>query len=144
MAHANFNVTLKAIIQRADGKILALKAYDNGPMAGYNDMPGGRIDDNEVSLDFADILKREIKEELGEINYTLKTNPVAAVSWTWPTGSLKGQEMVSIYFLGEYQSGEINISDEHLGHDWIEPTTEQIDKYFTSYHNKALKNYLSL
>lgn len=140
MAHANFNVGIKAIMQNSDGKILALKAHDNGPMAGYNDMPGGRIEEIEVGAQFTDILQREIEEELGDIQYKIEHQPVAAVSCNWPNG----QAMTFIYFLTKYESGDLVISDEHWGHEWIEPTVENIDKYFTTYHNEALKQYLKL
>jgi 8-oxo-dGTP pyrophosphatase MutT (NUDIX family) len=139
MAHANFNVGIKAIMQNSEGKILALKAHNNGPMAGYNDMPGGRIDEDEVGTDFLEILKREIKEELGNIQYSITPSPVAATSWTWPNG----QAMAFIYFLVKYQSGELEISDEHLAHSWIDATPEEVDKYFTTYHNTALKQFLN-
>lgn len=138
MAHANFNIGIKAIMQNSEGKILALKAHDNGPMAGYNDMPGGRIDEDEVGTSFLEILKREIKEELGEIQHEIQPRPAAAVSCSWPNG----QAMTFIYYLVDYHGGELMISDEHLAHEWITPSLEEIDKYFTSYHNAALKQYI--
>lgn len=138
MSHAKFNVGIKAIMQNSEGKILTLKAHDNGPMAGYNDMPGGRIEETEIGVPFTEILQREIEEELGDIQYKIEHQPVTAVSWTWPNG----QDMTFIYYLAKYEFGDLIISDEHWGHEWIEPTIENIDKYFTTYHNAALKQYL--
>lgn len=140
MPHANFNVGVKAILQNQEGKILALGAHDNGPMAGFNDMPGGRIDDTEVGTDFIEILKREITEELGNISYEINPTPVVTLSWLWPNG----QPMVFIYYLVKFQSGDLMISEEHTSSNWITPNKEEIDKYFTSYHNAALKQYLKI
>ncbi len=135
MSHANFNVGIKAIMQNSEGKILALEAHMNEPMAGYYDMPGGRIDEDEVGTAFSDILKREIKEELGDIEFILEPNPVAAVSWLWPNN----QPMTFIYFKCKLISGEPQISEEHLSYKWVDITEKELDKHFTTYHRAALK-----
>ncbi|QQS22830.1 NUDIX hydrolase [bacterium] len=135
MAHASFNVGVKAIMKNSKGKILALEAHMNGPMAEYYDMPGGRIDEEEVGTPFSDILRREIREELGDIEFDLDPNPIAAVSWLWPNG----QPMTFIYYPAKLTGGEPQISEEHLSYKWVEPTEEELDKYFTSYHRAALK-----
>lgn len=136
MAHAQFNVGLKVILKNSEGKVLALKAHTNGPMKDYYDLPGGRVDDDEVGKSFVEILKREITEELGPINYELNTNPITALSWLWPNG----QAMTFIYWEAEYKNGDITTGEEHLGHEWIEPTDQELDKYFTTYHRQAFKN----
>lgn len=136
MAHANFNIGLKVILKNSKGKILGLEAHKNGPMADYYDLPGGRIDDNEIGKPFLEVLAREIEEELGEIDYQLDDKPATALSWEWPNG----QAMTFIYWEGLYQSGELAITDEHLSHQWIEPTEEELNKHFTSYHRQAFRN----
>lgn len=140
MSHANLKVNIKAIMLNSKGKILALKAQNNGPMADYYDMPGGRVEEYELGIKLVDILDREIREELGEIQYTVEPRPLTALTWTWPDG----QSMVYIYYLVKYQSGDIRISDEHQSYEWIEYSKEKIEKHFITHHLAALEQYLLL
>ena len=61
MAHAQVAVSLKLILKNAEGKVLALEAQGNGPMADYYDLPGGRIDEDEIEVPFTKIFEREIQ-----------------------------------------------------------------------------------
>lgn len=140
MPHANFNVGLKAILKNDKGEILALESHNNGPTAGFYDLPGGRIDDTEIKIPFVEILKREIKEEVGDVQYNINEKPFLGLSWEWPNG----QEMVFIYYEAKLDSGDVKISEEHLSYKWVELNEENIEKYFTSYHKEALKQFIKV
>ena len=59
-----YQVSLKAILKNVEGSVLVLKADFEGPLSGYYDLPGGRIDESEFDIPLLDILKREIREEI--------------------------------------------------------------------------------
>src|SRR3989339_686436 len=67
MSHANFNVSLKLILVNSKKQILGLKVPTTSYFAGFYDLPGGRINVNELHYDFVKTLKREIKEEIGNL-----------------------------------------------------------------------------
>ena len=135
MAHAKSYIAFKVILKNQAGEILALEARADGLMHGYYDLPGGRTDEHEVGKDISEIITREITEELGDIEYKLDSRPITIVSWMWP----ENRPITFIYYLADFISGEIQISDEHLSYKWIEYSEQNIDKYFTSWHLKAMK-----
>ena len=138
MAHALLNVNIKIILQNDRKDILALGAQDNGRMKGFNDLPGGRMDDNEIGIELLDIAKRELQEELGDITYTIDSRPFTAFTWKWDDG----YQVAFIYYLAAYESGEITISDEHTNYKWVQLTQDNMNAYFTTHHKKALEKLL--
>lgn len=139
MSHAQVSVSLKLILKNPEGKILALKAQDNGPMAGFYDIPGGRIDEQEIGIPFPEIFTRELKEELGDFKFTVQPRPVAALTWTWSNG----KQIAYVYYEGELIDGEVQISDEHVSLKWMELNESGIEKHFTTFHKSALTDYLN-
>ncbi len=139
MAYANFNLSVKVILVNDDNKFLILQAHDNGPMAGFYDLPGGRIDSHEVGVPFVDIASREVQEECGSIEYVLQSQPAIAISWLWP----EGQAMAVVYYVAKYKSGEIKISEEHTGLKWIPFNEHEIAEHLTTYHREAITQYIN-
>lgn len=139
MAHALLKVATKLILTNNQGEILALEALSNGSMKGYYDLPGGRMDEEEIGKPFPEIIAREVLEELGEIDYQLDPRPVTSLSWVWPNG----QAITFIYYQAKFLNGEIKISDEHLSYKWLKLTKASWEKHFTSYHKEALKNFIN-
>ncbi len=85
---------------------------------GYWELPGGRIDVGEERMAQADVLLRELREELGE---GFRVVPQAGVV-TWvryqPEDDVY-QMLVVRHCL--WVAGEIAISDEHAEHRWTTP-----------------------
>jgi 8-oxo-dGTP pyrophosphatase MutT (NUDIX family) len=130
-----YQVSLKLLLKNNHNKVLALKAVDSGSYAGYHDLPGGRIDADEFNLDFAEIIKRETKEEIGDIEFKVNPKPVAVGRHLIPasmTSSGKDIQILYLFFEAEYLSGDIKISDEHTGIKWLNLKDVELDKYFTS------------
>lgn len=138
MSFANFHISIKVILVNDKNEFLILKAHDNGPMAGYYDLPGGRIDHHEVGVPFTEIASREIIEECGIVECKIDKKPAIALSWLWPNG----QAMSFIYYLANYKSGEIKISDEHTGEKWIPFDRNLIHEHLTTYHKAALMEFI--
>jgi len=114
-----FEVAVKGIIRRGDGKILIVKRSredDHAPEL-WETVGGGM--DEEISPE--ENLKREILEEVGiEV---LVREPFNVFSFTKDTGEFK----VGITFVCEYVSGEVRLSNEHTEFQWISP--EDFKKY---------------
>jgi 8-oxo-dGTP diphosphatase len=123
-----FYVGQKAFISK-NGKVLAL-VHETGL-----DFPGGKI--QEGKLDFLEELKREVREETGlEING-------AEPFFTWSTQHQKtGNLIFLIGYKCEYASGEVIISDEHVGYRWVSPDDYSEVAEDSDYY-KALQKYFN-
>lgn len=146
MAEKDFyQISLKLILKDKQGRVLILKAEDNSSFAGYWDLPGGRIDDNEFSIDFKEIIKREIIEEVGNIDFSIDDKPVALSRAILKKPDHNGNLIKILYvmFTGEYFSGDIKISQEHTEYKWFDLKSEKLEDYFVSGILEGLKMYLA-
>ena len=143
---ALYQVSLKLILKNNQGQILGVKALDNGSYAGFYDLPGGRIDVGEFKVDFLDILKREIKEELGDVVVELKPKPVALSRFLLKakfSSSNIDKHILYVFFEGKYLGGNVTISDEHTAFKWLDFNQEIIKQYFIFGILDGLKMYLA-
>lgn len=135
MKYATFIASFKLILKK-DNKILVLTERN-----GLLDFPGGRIEKNEKEKPIKDIIKREIKEELGEnVKYKL-LGP--AVQYRRYNGVAKMYTLITAYE-AEYLSGRIKLSDEHVKYEWIKTKGGSIEKkkFFNKEEQAAIKSYL--
>ena len=140
----SYQISLKLLLKNSDGEILALKA-GRGSIEGYYDFPGGRIDTDEFKTDFANIIAREISEEIGEVKYELNPKPVAVGRHAIPAAmTTRGKDIRILYlfFEAKYLSGEIKISEEHTAIEWVDLNKIDVAKYFTSGFLSGVKMYL--
>ena len=141
MTNAVFYCSLKVVLKNSGGQILALEAQTIGDLSGFYDLPGGRIDEGEISLPFEPLLDREIKEEVGAIQYTIDPRPIFSTTWTLPSYL---HPFVYVYYEGQYKSGDIKISDEHMSYKWVNLNKEELQKHFTKWHYKTLSEYYQI
>jgi 8-oxo-dGTP diphosphatase len=129
-----FYVDQKAFIER-DGKVLVL----NDPILGL-DYPGGKIQEGET--DWVAALKREVREET-----TLEISvgePFITWHFTVPEGPHRnaGKDLFLVGYTCKHVSGEITLSEEHDGFEWVArdalPKFTDIAGYLP-----ALKTYFS-
>ena len=136
--YAYFQISTKALVWK-DGKILTLTTP-----SGFMDFPGGRMDKHETDLQFREILKREIIEELGE-SIKVDIDDLAYVARREYTAGNEIKNVCLLYYEAKYISGEIHISDEHEIHEWLTP--EELlgreDKFISKDDFAGLKNYLN-
>lgn len=131
--HQDFNVGLKAFIEK-DGKLLVLKE-DKGKW----ELPGGRIEKNELNKSLDKILLRETEEELGE-DFQLT---VDGIFRTW----IRKPDDTDFYlflvgFKCEYIEGEITLSSEHEDFRWIDK--EEIEQLeFVNTYQEAVEQYFA-
>lgn len=139
-----YQVSLKLILKNDKNEMLILKARDNGAFAGFYDLPGGRIDDNEFDVDLLKIMKREVTEEIGNVEVSIIPKPVATGRARLIKLDYKGDPLRVLYIFYEahYQGGEIVISEEHTGYKWIKLTEVKLENYFNLGILEGLKMYL--
>lgn len=140
-----YQIALKTLLRNKKREVLALKALDNGSMAGYYDLPGGRIAPDEFLIEFEEILTREMKEEIGNIQLDLHRKPVAIGRHFIPASMAEAENDIHVLYLffeAEYLSGDIAISNEHLEYKWLNLREIELTKYFTSGILEGIEMYL--
>ncbi|MEI7580823.1 MAG: NUDIX hydrolase [bacterium] len=109
---ATYQVGLKVLLKKGN-EFLFLIERDGKSL----DLPGGRIDDTEHTVTLSAIMQREVCEELGsEVRYTLG-KPLFQFRRHIKA---KGLHVFLTVYAAEFLSGEIVISDEHTGYQWIQ------------------------
>jgi 8-oxo-dGTP pyrophosphatase MutT (NUDIX family) len=140
-----YQVSLKLLLKNSEGKILALKAVHNGSYAGFYDLPGGRIDTDEFKTDFSNIIAREVVEEIGNVEFQIQQNPVAVGRHLIPasmTSSGKDIHVLYLFFEAHYGGGELKISSEHAGYQWLDLAKIDPAEYFTSGILEGIRMYI--
>ena len=140
-----YNISLKVFLKDKTGKILALKADEKSNMAGFYDFPGGRINPEEFNTDYADIIKRELAEEIGlNLKYKLILKPISFARHHY--FSKRQNKEIRILFLcfeADYLGGDSKISHEHVGHAWLDLHNIKIEDYFILGCLEAVKRYIA-
>ena len=115
--YATYQVALKALLRRGDGKAVFLRLAD-APR--YLDLPGGRIDNVETKTPLAAILAREIREELGaRVRYRLGA---PLFQFRRLVSSRNIYNFLTVYD-AEFLGGDITLSFEHSAYEWLDPRT---------------------
>ncbi|SHH76045.1 NUDIX domain-containing protein [Clostridium grantii] len=102
-----FFFSTKALIIK-ENKFLAMYFMVDGEKVW--DLPGGRMEFGETA---EETLTREIREELG-----VQIKPIKLVD-TWNYMRDEFFQITGVIYHSEIVSGEIVISDEHDGYEWI-------------------------
>jgi len=142
--HALYQVSLKVFLKNERGEVLILKAANGGSYEGFYDFPGGRIDESELETPLVEIARREIVEEVGNIEFTIKPAPVATGRHFLPSrsGNTAGNHVLYVFFEAQFNGGSISISDEHLDHRWVKLEEVELEKHFISGLLEGAKMYL--
>jgi 8-oxo-dGTP pyrophosphatase MutT (NUDIX family) len=138
-----FNVSLKLILENEKGEILGLKCAEKNLISPY-DLPGGRINSDELRIPYEEILAREIKEEVGDdVKYEIDPCPVSISKSIYFSKTLNRENCIfMVFFKAKYLGGEIRISDEHIGYKWLDLDAEPASKYFTHGFLDGMERYL--
>lgn len=137
---AVFEVSLKVLLTNDHGEQLILLARsDNKNWSNKYDLPGGRINNDEIKTDFLTLVAREVTEEVGQVNYRLRPDPVAMSMWQY-RGECK---KMFILFEASYISGKIKLSEEHNHFTWQSVRDPKVRNRFPSVLKKLLNNYIT-
>ncbi|MFA6321997.1 MAG: hypothetical protein WCX71_00785 [Candidatus Buchananbacteria bacterium] len=134
-----FMVSLKILLRNKKGECLIMASPDLAvSFKNCYDLPGGRINDNEVETPFIKLIDREIKEEVGEnIKYKLRKDPVALTKYRFKNGDCA----LYVLFEAKYLNGTIKISGEHTSFCWKKLNKKNIKNIFHPKYARLLKNY---
>ncbi len=139
-----FQISLKLILEDAEGRILGLKNTPDSSVAGFYDLPGGRIGSDELEAAYADILAREVEEEIGTaVRYELEPYPVSLGRHNYYSKE-RGcdNSVLMVFFRANYLGGKVRVSEEHVGYEWIDPRTAALERYFTAGWLEGLRGCL--
>ena len=123
MAYELSHVTQGVIIKNADGAVLALELKN-----GVYVLPGGHVDRGE---DWLDALRRELKEEIGLEEFTVK-KVVDIVALPYGDQSL----YIMTFLIDAPDFREPKLSDEHVRYAWV--TLATMDQY--NFWHETIKN----
>ncbi len=141
-----YQISLKLILKNNKGEVLLMKAQNKDTYAGFYDLPGGRINIDEFEVSLPDILLREVREEIGDVEYDLNSRPVAVARHLIPASiSVHKRDVHVLYLLyeGLCKSGEVTVSREHTGFIWINPLEVKLEKYLKSGNLEGMRMYLN-
>lgn len=134
-AYAIYHVGLKILLKKGDDFLFLTDAVGK-----HFDLPGGRIDDVEHITPLTEVIAREVGEELGEdVKYKLD-RPVFQFRRHFES---KGLHIFLTVYEAEYLSGEIKLSVEHSGLQWINPRKIDLKEelFFHKEEYLAFKKY---
>lgn len=126
---ALLQVSLKLILKNKEGRILGLKSQlDDAACFGLYDLPGGRIDEDELQTPLLEIIQREAMEEIGNTNFKIGLKPVSVNKYFFRSD----KTVVYLFFDGEYfgNDKDIKVSEEHTGYKWIDPKQGNLGEIF--------------
>lgn len=138
--YAEFQVAVKGLLTRDDGRLLVLSRPD-----GYVDFPGGRVDKAEMAMPFEQVLQREIIEEIGPAVQYEQGN-IGFVAKRDYTITETTYHLTVLFYKLQYISGEIQLSDEHEIYEWISPqdlVADMTRQYVSEDERLQLAKYFS-
>ncbi len=142
---AKYEISLKLILKDRRGRMLLLKIPERSSMAGFYDLPGGRIDEHEKKVSLRAIIRRETREELGKgVRYRMREAPVAiGQHWHYSRRLRRERFAIIIFFEAKYLGGKVQLSHEHLDHRWVAVNRKNSRKYFICGILAGMENYLT-
>ena len=121
---------------------MILKTPETSTYKGKYDLPWGRIDQDEFYTDLLEILDREIKEEVWDIVYDVKSKPVA-VSRHRAEHKTRIEDIFYCFYDAKIISGNIIVSSEHSDFKWVKLDEVILEDYFISGILDWVKMFLS-
>ena len=133
-------VAVKVLLEK-DGKLFIFK-----DRFGDWDLPGGRIRKDEFENPLDEVIRRKMKEELGDsVQYTID-RPIVFFRHERKEAT-EGNMTVRIFgvgYAGKFLGGEIKLSADHTQMEWVDIKTFKPEDYFTGGWLKGLQEYLVL
>lgn len=124
---------------------MILKTPENSSFLWTYDFVGGRIDENEFEVDYRDILRREIFEEIGIKNVEIPEKVVAIARHKVQkqfTSSWQELTIFYVFYEGYIWDETIVISGEHIDYQFVDLEKIDVEKYFYSGYLEWVKMYL--
>ena len=120
------DIGVKALIFK-EGKFLVM--HNKGIEENLWELPGGRMEFGETA---EETLKREMIEETG-----LVVKPIKLLD-TWNL-IREDYQITGIIYLCEFEEGEVRLSDEHDGFQWIDTDEKSLQMMYEVFRVKMMK-----
>jgi len=133
--YAVYWVAFKILLKKENKFLFLTETSEN-----LLDLPGGRANSDEGEIPLRKIIKREVKEELGDkIKYQLGNS---VFQYRRYNIEKKIYNLITVYE-AKYISGPIKLSFEHIKYEWINPKQYKFKKkyFFTKEEYEAFKEY---
>jgi hypothetical protein len=140
---AKYNISLKIFLKNRFWEILILKTPDDSSFHWKYDFPGWRIDENEFKTPYLEILKREISEEIWNVEVKIENKIVAIARHYAPKDDKEDEFIFYNFWEGEILNKEIKISEEHTDIKWVKLAEIDLEEYFESWMLEAVRMYLN-
>ncbi len=136
-----YYVAVKLFIEDSEGNLLILK-----DVFGDWDLPGGRLRNNDFKVGLRDIVKRKVKEELGNSFSYILMSPVVYFRHERDEvinpNKKEKKRIFAIGYRAKFTGGEIHLGKNHCEYKWVPKFNFEPDKYFTGGWLKGLEEYL--
>lgn len=132
---ATYYVGFKVLLRR-EGRVLVMRTRD-----GRLDFPGGRIDKDEYFTPIPQIIRRELREEIGgAVKYRLG-RPAFQLRRYFVNKTVR--IFVTVYE-GEHIAGEVRLSREHTSFAWLDPKSPEFlkEKFMSHAERREITKYL--
>ena len=133
-------VAVKVFLEK-EGKLLITK-----DVFGCWDIPGGRLKPDDFETPLEDIVKRKMREELGEgIEYTIGKPEIFMRHERQEVA--EGNPTVRIFgvgYIAQLNRGEIVLGKNHTEMKWVDPKDFKPEEYFNGGWLKGVQEYLAL
>lgn len=130
-----YNIALKLLLRDGDKLLVIHDIFKEW------DLPGGRIIPDEFEVDFSEVIKRKMHDELGDdIQYEIGKPVVFFRVERTEEGGGKAR-IFAIGYEATYKSGEIKLGDHHDHLEWVDAKSFDAEKYFTGGWLKGIEEY---
>ena len=135
-------VATKVFLLDDKGRLLILRdVYDDGW-----DLPGGRLREMDFETPLGDVVKRKMKEEVGEgVAYDLEEPAVfmrhERVDANPTPGKEGCQRIFAIGYRAQYQGGDIQLGEYFKEYKWVDLKNFTPEEYFLGGWLKGVKEF---
>jgi len=108
------------------------------------DLPGGRVQGGEFGGPHEEVIKRKIREELGDkVRYELGRFQTIFQVTRHEHNLDKEVQILALGYAATYLGGEIRLGDHHDKMEWVNVTTFKPEDYFTDGWLVGVQAYLT-
>jgi 8-oxo-dGTP pyrophosphatase MutT (NUDIX family) len=133
-------VAVKVFLKDGMGRLLITK-----DRFGDWDIPGGRLRENDFEMPLEEVVRRKMKEELGEdINYQLGKPDIFMRHQRdeiLETGNREKRRIFAIGYEAEYLGGDISLGNNHEKYEWVDLEKFVPEDYFIGGWLAGVKEY---
>jgi len=136
-----YYVAVKVFLKQGDSFLIFKDGFGNW------DLPGGRIRYEEFKKPLESVIKRKMKEELGDLIKYKLGEPFVFMRHERDEVMPHGPKKARIFAIGYYAKflgGKVVLASHHTKYEWIPIKTFKPEKYFKSGWLEGAKEFLKI